>query len=82
MQNKLEIVPLLWKAYHYIDTANGPNGDTLFFSTRATDLYNIAKMLDLDVNEFKDIETCKDETVIKMLGLNLAYSLIKLHVYI
>ena len=82
MQNKLDIVPLLWKAYHYIETAKSDIGDSLFFSTRATNLYMNAQHLEIDVSEFKDIETCKDETVIKILGLNLAYEIIKKHVYI
>lgn len=82
MQNKLDIVPLLWKAYHYIETAKSEIGDSLFFSTRATDLYMNAKTLEIDVLRYKDIETCNDEIVLKILGLNLAYEIIKKHVYI
>jgi hypothetical protein len=82
MQNKLDIIPLLWKAYHYIETAKSEMGDSLFFSARATDLYINAKNLEIDVFNYKDIETCKDETILKILGLNLAYEIVKKHVYI
>lgn len=89
MKNKIDIIPLLYHCYLYIDIINDKRSslrgyplEDNYFVIRAKDILQRCQEVGIDANEFSEISTSKDPAYVKLLGTKLAYHIIKSHIYI